>query len=49
MLDIVKNKIDIAVVDSSAEAHMPDTIIMPYKAEIRGASSNLKRKSLDIE
>ncbi len=44
VLDIVKNKIDIAVVDSSAEAHMPDTIIMPYKAEIRGASSNPEEK-----
>ncbi len=23
--------------DTSSEAHMPDTIIMPYRAEIRGA------------
>ena len=28
---------DIAILDSSAEAHMPDTIIMPYRAEVRGA------------
>jgi carboxynorspermidine decarboxylase len=37
VLDIVHNGIDIAVLDTSAEAHMPDTIIMPYRAEVRGA------------
>ncbi len=37
VLDIVHNGIDIAILDSSAEAHMPDTIIMPYRAEVRGA------------
>ena len=37
VLDIVHNEIDIAILDTSAEAHMPDTIIMPYRAEIRGA------------
>ncbi len=36
VLDIVHNGIDIAILDSSAEAHMPDTIIMPYRAEVRG-------------
>ncbi len=25
------------ILDSSAEAHMPDTIIMPYRADVRGA------------
>ncbi|MEA1954549.1 MAG: carboxynorspermidine decarboxylase [Campylobacterota bacterium] len=34
VLDIVHNGIDIAILDSSAEAHMPDTIIMPYRADI---------------
>jgi carboxynorspermidine decarboxylase len=38
VLDIVYNGIDIAILDISAEAHMPDTIIMPYRAEVRGAS-----------
>jgi carboxynorspermidine decarboxylase len=38
VLDIVQNKMDIAILDSSAEAHMPDTIIMPYRAEVRGAA-----------
>ncbi len=37
VLDIVHNCIDIAILDTSAEAHMPDTIIMPYRAEVRGA------------
>jgi len=38
VLDIVHNSIDIAIVDSSAEAHMPDTIIMPYRSEVFGAA-----------
>lgn len=37
VLDIVHNGLDIAILDTSAEAHMPDTIIMPYRAEVRGA------------
>lgn len=38
VLDIVDNGMQIAILDSSAEAHMPDTIIMPYRAEVEGAS-----------
>jgi carboxynorspermidine decarboxylase len=37
VLDIVHNGMDIVILDTSAEAHMPDTIIMPYRAEVRGA------------
>ncbi len=37
VLDIVHNGIDIAILDTSAEAHMPDTIIMPYKSAVQGA------------
>ena len=37
VLDIVDNGMHIAILDSSAEAHMPDTIIMPYRAEVLGA------------
>jgi len=37
VLDIVHNEIDIAILDTSAEAHMPDTLIMPYRAEVRNA------------
>ncbi len=38
VLDIVHNGIDIAILDSSAEAQMPDTIIMPYRAKVRGGA-----------
>lgn len=37
VLDIVHNGIDIAILDTSSEAHMPDTIIMPYKSAVRDA------------
>ena len=42
VLDIVHNGLDIAILDSSAEAHMPDTIIMPYRAEVQGAKEAYK-------
>ncbi len=38
VLDIVHNGMDIAILDTSAEAHMPDTLAMPYRAEVRGAA-----------
>ncbi len=37
VVDIIHNGMDIAILDISAEAHMPDTIIMPYRAEVRNA------------
>ena len=37
VLDIIHNGMNIAILDSSAEAHMPDTIIMPYRAEVLDA------------
>ena len=37
VLDIVKNGLEIAILDTSAEAHMPDTIIMTYQADVQGA------------
>jgi carboxynorspermidine decarboxylase len=37
VLDIVENGMKIAILDTSAEAHMPDTIIMPYRSEVEGA------------
>ena len=40
VLDIVHNGMDIAILDTSAEAHMPDTIIMPYRADVRGAGKS---------
>ncbi len=37
VLDIVHNVVDIAIVNVSAEAHMPDVLEMPYTPEIVGA------------
>ena len=39
VLDILHNGMDIAILDTSAEAHMPDTLAMPYRAEVRGAGA----------
>lgn len=44
VLDIVENGMQIAILDTSAEAHMPDTLAMPYKADIRDASSDPMEK-----
>jgi len=44
VLDIVDNGMEIAIVDVSTEAHMPDTIIMPYRAEIRDADKPSVKK-----
>ncbi|MEK7298537.1 MAG: carboxynorspermidine decarboxylase, partial [Candidatus Margulisiibacteriota bacterium] len=38
VLDIIHNGMDIAIIDSSATAHMPDVLEMPYKPHIIGAS-----------
>ncbi len=38
VLDIVDNGKKIAILDTSAEAHMPDTLAMPYRAEVRDSS-----------
>lgn len=44
VLDIVDNGMQIAILDTSAEAHMPDTILMPYRANVREAGKpNEKR------
>ena len=37
VLDIVKNDMNIAILDTSASAHMPDVIEMPYRPQIVGA------------
>lgn len=39
VLDITRNDIDIAILDTSATCHMPDTLEMPYRAEILGSSA----------
>lgn len=37
VLDIVHNGMDIAMLDTSAAAHMPDVLEMPYRPAVRGA------------
>ncbi len=43
VLDVIHNGIDIAILDTSAEAHMPDTLAMPYRAEVRGGAKAGKK------
>jgi carboxynorspermidine decarboxylase len=38
VLDIVRNEMEIAVMDASAEAHMPDVLLMPYRPHIMGSA-----------
>jgi carboxynorspermidine decarboxylase len=37
VLEIVHNQVDIAVLDVSASAHMPDVLEMPYRPDVIGA------------
>lgn len=37
ILDIVENEQKTCIIDASPECHMPDTVLMPYAPEIRGA------------
>ncbi len=39
VLDIVHNAMDIAILDTSAAAHMPDVLEMPYRPQIAGAGA----------
>lgn len=40
VLDIVQNGKQIAILDVSSEAHMPDTVLMPYRPVVRGESED---------
>lgn len=44
VLDIIENEKSIAILDTSAEAHMPDTLAMPYRAEIRNSDFANKKE-----
>ncbi len=44
VLDIINNGMDIAILDTSAEAHMPDTLAMPYRADIRNSALPNEKK-----
>ncbi len=36
VLDIIRNEMEIAILDTSAAAHMPDVLEMPYRPEVLG-------------
>jgi len=44
VLDIVHNETDIAILDTSAEAHMPDVLEMPYRPNVIGAGQPSEKK-----
>lgn len=44
VMDIVENGVKIAILDTSAEAHMPDVLAMPYRPNIIGAGKPGEQK-----
>lgn len=46
VVDIINNGMDIAILDTSAETHMPDVLAMPYTPQVIGAriSSQMNKK-----
>lgn len=44
VLDVVHNAMDIAILDTSASAHMPDVLEMPYRPNITGGDVAGKKK-----
>jgi carboxynorspermidine decarboxylase len=45
VLDLGYNQMDLAILDTSATCHMPDTLEMPYRAEIFDLASDPSKKS----
>lgn len=44
VLDTFENGMNLAILDTSAEAHMPDTLAMPYRAMIRNSAEANEKK-----
>lgn len=44
VLDVVDNDMPIAILDTSAEAHMPDVLAMPYRPQVLGAGNPGEKK-----
>ena len=44
VLDIVKNETEIAIMDVSAETHMPDVLLMPYKPRVMNSGQPNEKK-----
>jgi carboxynorspermidine decarboxylase len=44
VLDIVRNEAEIAIMDASAETHMPDVLLMPYRPYVMNSGQPKKKK-----
>ena len=44
VLDVFHNGMNVAILDTSAEAHMPDTLAMPYRADVRDSGEAGEKK-----
>ena len=44
VLDIVKNEMETAIMDTSAETHMPDVLLMPYRPRVPGSGFPSEKK-----
>jgi carboxynorspermidine decarboxylase len=44
VLDIVNNEMEIAILDTSAETHMPDVLLMPYRPNIMKSGQPSEKK-----
>lgn len=44
VLDIVQNEAEVAVIDASAETHMPDVLLMPYRPTIMESGQASEKK-----
>jgi carboxynorspermidine decarboxylase len=44
VLDIVTNEMDIAILDASAETHMPDVLLMPYRPHVMKSDKSNRKK-----
>lgn len=44
VLDTFTNGMNVAILDTSAEAHMPDTLSMPYRANVRNSGEAGEKK-----
>jgi carboxynorspermidine decarboxylase len=44
VLDTFENGMNVAILDTSAEAHMPDTLAMPYRAMVRNSGEAGEKK-----
>jgi carboxynorspermidine decarboxylase len=44
VLDIITNEMEVAILDASAETHMPDVLLMPYRPHVMGSALPNKKK-----